>query len=209
MLNKVIGIEYTLNDANTKVQLDTNVGGAALEFITDMGQIIPGLEKELVNLSAGDKTDVLVQPVDAYGEYKDEALTTLPKEQFADIDLVKGMTLYGTGEAGETVQVQVKDLTETEVTIDYNHPMAGKTLMFNVTILDVRDASEEEIQAGVVGGVSAAGGGCCGGGSCSTDSEDEGNDHSGENASESECCSSDSNNDGAENKSQGACCSSN
>ena len=177
MSNKVIGIEYTLNDANTKVQLDTNVGGSPLEFITDMGQIVPGLEKELVNLNAGDKTDVLVQAVDAYGEYNDEALTTLPKEQFADIELVEGMTLYGTGEAGETVQVQVKNLTDTEVTIDYNHPMAGKTLMFNVTILDVRPATEEEIQAGVVGGVAAAasGGGCC----SSNDAEPQGG-----------CCSS-------------------
>ena len=55
MSNKVISIEYTLNDAESKVQLDTNVGGAPLEFISDMGQIIPGLEKELVNLNTGDK----------------------------------------------------------------------------------------------------------------------------------------------------------
>ncbi|MGK0255564.1 MAG: FKBP-type peptidyl-prolyl cis-trans isomerase SlyD [Arcobacteraceae bacterium] len=204
MANQVIAIEYTLNDANTKVQLDTNVGGSALEFITDMGQIIPGLEKELVNLNTGDKADVLVQPVDAYGEYNDEALTTLPKEQFADIELVEGMTLYGTGEAGETVQVQVKDLTDTEVTIDYNHPMAGKTLMFSVTILDVRAATEEEIQAGVVGGIATEGGGCCGGGSCSTDSKEKEHDH----GSEGECCSSESDKNATENKSEGGCCSS-
>jgi FKBP-type peptidyl-prolyl cis-trans isomerase SlyD len=190
MSNKVIKIEYTLNDANTKAQLDTNVGGSPLEFITDMGQIIPGLEKELINLKTGDKTDVVVQPVDAYGEYNNEALTTLPKEQFADIELVEGMTLYGTGESGETVQVQVKNITETEVTIDYNHPMAGKTLMFNVTILDVRPATEEEIQAGVVGGIAASGGGCCGGGSCSTDAEEKKHDHKDENSTNGGCCSS-------------------
>jgi FKBP-type peptidyl-prolyl cis-trans isomerase SlyD len=74
------------------------------------------------------------------------------------------MTLYGTGEQGETVQVTVKSFTDSDVTIDYNHPMAGKTLMFSVTVLSLRDATEEEIQTGVVGGMAAMGGGCCGGG---------------------------------------------
>jgi len=202
MSNKVISIEYTLNDANTKVQLDTNVGGAPLDFITDMGQIIPGLEKELVNLNEGDKTDVLVQPADAYGEYNEEAVQTLPKEQFADIELTEGMSLYGTGEGGETVQVVVKSITEDDVTIDYNHPMAGKTLMFSVTVLATRAATEEEIQVGVVGGMAAAGGGCCGGGSCGTESEDHGHSH--DHGSEGGCCSSES----APEKSQGGCCSS-
>jgi len=199
MENKVISIEYTLNDAESKVQLDTNVGGAPLEFITEMGQIIPGLEKELINLNTGDKTDVLVQPAEAYGEYNDEAVQTLPKEQFAGIDLVDGMTLYGTGEAGETVQVAVKSVGETDVTIDYNHPMAGKTLMFSVSILDVRAATEEEIQSGVVGGMAAAGG-CCGGGHCGDEAPAE-HDH----GSEGGCCSSES---AGEEKSSGGCCSS-
>jgi len=204
MSNKVISIEYTLNDANTKVQLDTNVGGAPLEFITDMGQIMPGLEKELVNLNEGDKTDVLVQPVDAYGEYNDEAVTTLPKEQFADVELVVGMSLYGTGEGGETVQVTVKEVSEDEVTIDYNHPMAGKTLMFSVTVLATRAATEEEIQVGVVGGMAAAGGGCCGGGSCGSEPETEDHGHSHDHGSEGGCCSSEP----TEEKSSGGCCSS-
>jgi len=201
MSNKVISIEYTLNDANTKEQLDTNVGGSPLEFITDMGQIIPGLEKEIVDLNVGDKTDVLVQAVDAYGEYSQEALQTLPKEQFADIELSEGMSLYGTGEAGETVQVLVKSVSDDEVTIDYNHPMAGKTLMFSVTILATRAATEEEIQVGVVGGMAAAGGGCCGGGSCGTDDTPE---HSHDHGSEGGCCSTE-----PEEKSSGGCCSSN
>jgi len=200
MSNKVISIEYTLNDANSKVQLDTNVGGSPLEFISDMGQIIPGLEKELVNLNAGDKADVLVQPADAYGEYNEEAAQTLPKEQFADIELTEGMSLYGTGEGGETVQVVVKEVKEDEVTIDYNHPMAGKTLMFSVTVLATRAATEEEIQVGVVGGMAAAGGGCCGGGSCGTDSADQGHSH--DHGSEGGCCSTE-----PAEQSSGGCCS--
>merc|ERR1711941_194516 len=105
-----------------------------------------------------------VLPADAYGEFSEEAMQVLPREQFAGIELTEGMTLYGTGEQGETVQVNVKSFTDSEVTIDYNHPMAGKTLMFSVTILSLRDATEEEIQTGVVGGLAAIGGWRGGGG---------------------------------------------
>ena len=165
-MSKVIGIEYNLKDANTGEQLDSNLGGAPLEFISGKGQIIPGLESKLIEMTENDKADVLVQPADAYGEFSEEAMQVLPREQFAGIELTENMTLYGTGEQGETVQVNVKTFTDDEVTIDYNHPMAGKTLMFSVTILSLRDATEEEVQTGVVGGMAAmGGGGCCGGGS--------------------------------------------
>jgi len=163
-MSKVIGIEYNLKDANSGEQLDSNVGGAPLEFISGRGQIIPGLESKLIEMAENEKADVMVQPAEAYGEYNEEAMQTLPKEQFAGIELTEGMSLYGTGEQGETVQVTVKSFTDSDVTIDYNHPMAGKTLMFSVTVLSLRDATEEEIQTGVVGGMAAMGGGCCGGG---------------------------------------------
>ncbi|PLY04581.1 MAG: peptidylprolyl isomerase [Arcobacter sp.] len=176
-MSKVIGIEYNLKDANTGEQLDSNVGQAPLEFISGKGQIIPGLESKLIEMAENESADVMVEPAEAYGEFSEEAMQTLPREQFAGIELTEGMTLYGTGEQGETVQVNVKTFTDDEVTIDYNHPMAGKTLMFSVTILSLRDATEEEIQTGVVGGMAAMGGGCCGGG---------GHD----NASEGGCCSS-------------------
>lgn len=185
-MSKVIGIEYTLKDANSGEQLDTNVGGQPLEFISGKGQIIPGLEEKLVDMNVEETADVMVEPAQAYGEYSDEAVQTLPKEQFAGIELEEGMSLYGTGEQGETVQVTVKSFNDDEVTIDYNHPMAGRTLMFSVAILSLRDATEEEIQTGVVGGMAAMGGGCCGGGDhghgseggcCST--EGEGHGHQG------------------------------
>lgn len=171
MANKVIGIEYTLKDAKTGEQLDTNVGQAPLEFVSGKGQIISGLESKLITMNANEEADVLVEPKDAYGEYNDEANETLPKEQFAGIELTEGMSLYGTGEHGETVQVVVKSFNDAEVIIDYNHPMAGKTLMFSVAILSLRDATEEEVQTGVVGGMAAMGGGCCGGGGCGSESD--------------------------------------
>ena len=168
MSNKVIGIEYTLKDAKTGEQLDTNVGQAPLEFVSGKGQIIKGLEDKLVNMSANEEADVLVEAKDGYREYNEEAVQTLPKEQFAGIELSEGMSLYGQGEHGETIQVVVKSFDDTNVTIDYNHPMAGRTLMFSVAILSLRDATEEEVQSGVVGGFAAMGGGCCGGGGCGT-----------------------------------------
>lgn len=183
MSNKVIGIEYTLKDAKTGEQLDSNVGQAPLEFISGKGQIISGLEEKLVTMSENEQADILVEPKDAYGEYNNDAIQTLPKEQFAGIELVEGMNLYGTGEHGETVQVTVKSFTDSDVTIDYNHPMAGRTLMFTVTVLSLRDATAEEIQTGYVGGMAAMAGGCCGGGhggcGCSTDDHDHGHSHGG------------------------------
>ena len=112
-----------------------------------------------------------MQPSDGYGDINEEAIQTLPKEQFADVELVEGMSLYGTGENGETVQVIVSSFTDEEVTIDYNHPMAGKTLMFAIEILDIRDATEEELQTGVVGGLAAMEGCGCGDATCDDTTE--------------------------------------
>lgn len=179
----VVAIEYSLKDANTNEQLDTNVGGSPLEFITGMGQIIKGLESEILKMTVGDKADVMVNPADGYGEYNEEAVQTLPREQFAGLDLVLGMTLYGSSEEGETVQVTVKSFDDNEVTIDYNHPMAGRTLMFTVSVLDAREATDQEMATGMVGGASS--GGCCGGGSCGTGG---GHDHGHHHHGEGECC---------------------
>ncbi|WP_321311802.1 peptidylprolyl isomerase [Halarcobacter sp.] len=189
-MSKVIGFEYSLKDANSGEQLDSNVGAAPLEFVSGKGQIIAGLETKLVEMSENESADVMVQPADAYGEYNEEAMQTLPKEQFAGIELAEGMTLYGQGEQGETVQVTVKSFTDSDVTIDYNHPMAGKTLMFSVTIKSLRDATEEEIQTGVVGGMAAMGG-CCGGGS--------------HGESEGSCCSSEGGHDHGHSHGGGGC----
>lgn len=169
--NMVMAIEYSVTDTTTGNVVDSNIGKNPLEFISGMGQIIEGLEKELIKMSAGEKSDVVVMPELGYGVYNDDAVQVLPAEQFAGIDLVEGMALYGTSEDGETVQVNVKSFDDSIVTIDYNHPLAGKTLMFTVTLLAVRAATEEEMACGIVGGYAAAGGCGCGsgGGGCGSD----------------------------------------
>ncbi|MRI83608.1 MAG: peptidylprolyl isomerase [Nitratiruptor sp.] len=148
--NKVVSIEYSVRDAKTGEVIDSNVGQRPLEFITGKNQIIPGLEREIKKMSVGEQADVLVKAEDAYGARNEEAVQTLPREQFAGIDLQKGMTLYGQGENGETVQVQVVDFNDKEVTIDFNHPLAGKDLMFTVKVVGERDATPEEILSGQV-----------------------------------------------------------
>jgi FKBP-type peptidyl-prolyl cis-trans isomerase SlyD len=97
----------------------------------------------------GEKADVLVPAAKAYGEYNDEALQEVPREQFAGIELEEGMSLYGQSEDGGTVQVTVKEIKEDSVMIDYNHPLAGQDLMYSVSIAAVREATPEEILTGV------------------------------------------------------------
>ncbi len=145
--NQIVSLEYEVRDGESIV--DTNVGGAPLIFMFGKGQIIPGLESGIVNMNVGEKGDVLVKPADAYGEYDEEAQQEVPKDQFAGIELAIGMTLYGQGEDGGTVQVVVKEIGEESVIIDFNHPLAGKDLMFSVTVNDVRDATAEEAMTGI------------------------------------------------------------
>ncbi len=150
--NCVVGIEYEVKEAGTTNVVDSNKGGEPLEFIIGKGQIIPGLENALVGMNEGESGDINVSAADAYGEVNAEAKQTLPVEQFEGVDLKEGMTLYGQGENGETVQVTVVSFDDKEVNVDFNHPLAGKDLMFSVKVLSVREATADEISSGMVGG---------------------------------------------------------
>lgn len=148
--NKVVSMEYEVKDTNTNEVIDSNRGQKPLEFITGKQQIIPGLENRIKEMNADEEADVLVKADEAYGQRDENATQTLPIEQFAGIDLKEGMTLYGQGENGETVQVTVQSFNDNDVTIDFNHPLAGKDLLFSVKILGVRDATPEELATGQV-----------------------------------------------------------
>ena len=206
--NQVVSIQYELKDVQTGEILDSNLSAAPLSSIVGKGQIIPGLEEKIKELSIGQSANIEVAAKDAYGEYDANAVQVLPKEQFAGLELHAGMTLYGQGEHGETVQVIVKSFNDESVEIDFNHPLAGKALLFAVTVADVRDATADEILSGYVGGASHGGCGCGTGGSCHTtndDDEDEGccggHDH-GHHHGEGECCG------GEHHKNGGGCCGS-
>jgi FKBP-type peptidyl-prolyl cis-trans isomerase SlyD len=182
--SKVVTIEYTVKDNNAQdVVIDTNVGMEPLSVIMGLNQVIPGLENELKKHSSGDSFSVVVEPKDAYGEYREEMTETYPREQFAGIDLTEGMQLFGQSEDGQTVKVMVKSFDEKTVTVDYNHILAGKTLAFEIVVLEVRDATEEEMTTGVVGGMSSCCGGEGGDSCCGGHGHDKGDDH--------ECCGGD------------------
>ena len=165
--NQVVSMEYEVKEEGTNEILDSNIGGKPLEFIMGAGEIIKGLEEAVAQMSVGDKQEVIVAPMNAYGEYNSEYVQEVPRDQFVGIDLQQGMTLFGQGENGETVQVIVKDFNDDVVIVDYNHPLAGKTLHFNVTILGARVATEKELICGLHHHEHHHGeGGCCGGGGC-------------------------------------------
>ena len=150
--NWVVGIKYELREQGGTEILDSNKEDAPLEFVLGTGMIIPGLEKGLVGLNEGDEKQIEVPAEEAYGANNPEAIQMLPIEQFEGIDLEKGMMLYGQGEDGQTTQVVVKDFNDTDVTIDFNHPMAGKDLVFDVIVTSERAATADEIATGEVGG---------------------------------------------------------
>ncbi|EAL8330229.1 peptidylprolyl isomerase [Campylobacter jejuni] len=183
--NSVVSMFYELKDANTNEVLESNLYSQPISFILGKGQILESLEEEVMKLDCPSNADVVIKKEKGLGEYDENAVQTLPKEQFAGIDLKVGMELFGEGENGETVRVTVKEIGENDVTIDYNHPYAGRDLLFSLNIVDARAASEDEILTGIIAGSHSCGcgsghghdhhhghghghggGGCCGGGGC-------------------------------------------
>jgi FKBP-type peptidyl-prolyl cis-trans isomerase SlyD len=161
--NCVVAIEYEVKEAGSTEIVDTNKGADPLEFITGKGHIIPGLENALAGMKKGESADIRVEAVEAYGTVNPEAMQTLPRDQFEGVDLKEGMTLYGQGEDGQTVQVTVTSFDDKEVKVDFNHPLAGKDLLFSVTVLDAREATADEVTSGQVGGEHCDDGACgCG-----------------------------------------------
>lgn len=162
--NHVVSIEYEVREAESGELIDSNVGGRALEFLLGAGQVIAGLEKALLGASVGEKKSIFVPAEEAYGVREPSYVQEVPREQFEGIELQRGMTLFGQGEDGQTVQVIVQDFNDSQVIVDYNHPLAGKNLQFEVTILEAREASDKEILQGMACGSHGHDHECCGGG---------------------------------------------
>ncbi len=145
--NKVVGIEYTLKDKDGAV-LDSNVGsGEPLFFIQGLGTIVPGLERAMNGKELGESFDVEIKAVDGYGEHDPERSRKVPRSAIGDMDVKVGMMLQATGPEGASV-VTVSAVSDEDITIDGNHPMAGKDLYFSIKVADVRDATEEELSHG-------------------------------------------------------------
>ncbi|EAH8300530.1 peptidylprolyl isomerase [Campylobacter fetus] len=170
-MSKVIKMFYELKDAKTGELLESNIDAQEIAFVTGKNQVLEALENGVINLKVGENATVRIPASEGLGEYDDSALQVLPKEQFAGIELNEGMELFGEGEDGSTVRVTVKSISDNDVTVDFNHPYAGKDLEFNVKITENRDADADEELTGVVVMPRVCG---CGGGSHHHDHDGEG-----------------------------------
>ena len=131
-----VKIEYTLKDDKGAV-LDTNAGKEALAFTQGAQQIIPGLDKALLGMKAGDTKKVTVKPEDAYGPVDPKAEAEVAKDVLPQGAAVVGTRLLARGEDGQPRPVTVKAVKDTTVLLDLNHPLAGQTLFFDVKVVSV------------------------------------------------------------------------
>lgn len=137
---KKVTIEYTLKlDDNAVV--DSNVGSEPLSYVHGSKQIIPGLEKELDGMKIGDIKQVKVSPSDGYGEINEKAIIEVAKDHIPEDAMKVGAQLQGQNTSGKVVFATVKEIKENTVVLDHNHPLAGKTLHFDVKILDIQEVS--------------------------------------------------------------------
>lgn len=150
--DSVVSIHYTLtNDAGTVI--DSSAGMEPLVYLHGAGNIIPGLENALLGKSAGDRLNVRVTPEEGYGEVMLELIQQVPMEMFQGSDTIEvGMTFQAQDQSGYMQRVEVTAVNGNLVSIDANHPLAGQHLTFDVTVVDVRAATAEELDHGHVHG---------------------------------------------------------
>lgn len=146
---KVVTLHYTLTDNDGKV-IDKSEDGS-FAYLHGASNIIPGLEDALTGKSAGEEMSVSVSPEQAYGVRDEAMLQQVPKNMFEDASQIAvGTQFHAQGPNGEMLVVTVMEVEEEHVIVDGNHPLAGVELNFDVKIIDVRDASEEEVEHGHV-----------------------------------------------------------
>ena len=149
--NLVVSIDYTLkNDAGEVV--DTSDGRGPLTYIQGIGNLIPGLEKELEGQEVGFKKNVVILPKEAYGIRDEKLVQIVPLKNFEKPDEVRPGTQFQLQIDKEVKIATVTKVVGEEVELDLNHPMAGATLYFDVEVKDIRTATEEELAHGHVHG---------------------------------------------------------
>jgi len=146
--DKVISLDYTLTVDGKQVESSRD-NGEPLWVLLGHGQLIPGLERALEDHAAGDSLQVDIDPADGYGERQEGQIQRVPKKYFQQAAKLKpGMTTVLALKEGGQRAVVVHKVGMSTVDVDLNHPMAGKTLHFDVTINEVRDGTEDEIKHG-------------------------------------------------------------
>jgi FKBP-type peptidyl-prolyl cis-trans isomerase SlyD len=148
--NMVASIHYTLTD-NAGEILDSSEGSDPLSYLHGAGNLIPGLEQALVGKTSGATLQVSVAPEDAYGDVQPELVQVVPAQAFQGVEKVEpGMAFEAHDPQGNARRIVVRHIDGDQVTVDANHPLAGVPLNFDVRVVDVRDATAEEIAHGHV-----------------------------------------------------------
>jgi FKBP-type peptidyl-prolyl cis-trans isomerase SlyD len=146
--NKVVTMNYTLKDEQGNV-IQTTDNKEPFRFMSGNKQILPKLEEEINVMIIGSKKNVKIPVKDAYGEYTEQAIQQVKKANFPqDVELKVGMEFISNTPEGQQIPFVIKEIKNEEITVDFNHPLAGMDLEFDVELVDVRDATLEEIQHG-------------------------------------------------------------
>ncbi len=145
--NKVVTLNYTLkNDAGEILDQSQN---SDFVYLHGHDQIIPGLEAALLDHTTGDELSVHIEPKEGYGEHNPQLTQQVPKNMFpGDAEIKVGTQFHAEGPDGQPIAITIAEVNDDEVVIDGNHPMAGIALNFEVTVMEVRDASTEEQEHG-------------------------------------------------------------
>ncbi len=145
--NTVVTFEYTLKDDNGNI-IDSSKGRGPLKYLHGNGNLIPGLEKALEGKEKGNSFSVTIPPEEGYGFQDETLIQEVPKDLFDDSNgLEVGMQFQAQTEQGNYI-LTIKEIHSNTVVVDGNHPLAGKNLNFDITILDVRNATAEEVAHG-------------------------------------------------------------
>jgi len=145
----VVSMEYTLKIDGEVI--DSSEGQDPLEFLTGHGNIISGLEREMIGMKVGDSKDVVVAPKDGYGEYDEKAYLDVQKKQFPkDMQVEEGLELTVRDDSGQGRYARIETVGGETVRLNFNHPLAGDELHFNVKIVNLREPTAEELDHGHV-----------------------------------------------------------
>lgn len=143
--NLVVSMHYKLTDNDGNV-LDSSEGSEPLTYLHGQGNIIPGLENSLTGKAEGDSLQVTVEPAEGYGELVPEMVEVIDKEAFKGVESIEvGMTFEAQAPDGSMQSIEIMKVEGDKITIDANHPLAGVTLNFDVQIVSVREATEQEV----------------------------------------------------------------
>jgi FKBP-type peptidyl-prolyl cis-trans isomerase SlyD len=132
----VVSLQYTLSGEDGKT-IESNKGKEPLKYTQGQNQIVPGLEREMAGMKVGGEKRVKVKPEDGYGNIDPNAYQEVPKQQIPPEGLKVGAVLGARSPEGQVIPVRVHQIKEQTVVLDFNHPMAGKTLVFDVKVLDI------------------------------------------------------------------------